>query len=39
VSAPSTTFSQSVPTTMRAAVLVAPGEFRILEKRVPDFST
>ena len=28
--------SQSVPTTMRAAVLVAPGEFRILEKRVPE---
>jgi len=28
--------SQTIPTTMRAAVLVAPGEFRILEKRVPE---
>jgi L-iditol 2-dehydrogenase len=26
----------AVPATMRAAVLVAPGEFRILEKRVPE---
>jgi 2-desacetyl-2-hydroxyethyl bacteriochlorophyllide A dehydrogenase len=28
--------SLTVPNTMRAAVLVAPGEFRILEKRVPE---
>ena len=28
--------TSAIPTTMRAAVLVEPGEFRILEKRVPE---